>query len=105
MEKNTPYLLMLMVGLLLGRLVPLPQLEVVEITTLFILAFCHRGDILNGLRRLAIRPQVRGYVVPRYAKVHQYLVTFGLVRTAAFAAGILFGGLLLFLDAMHRTAH
>ena len=105
MEKNTPYLLMLMVGLLLGRLVPLQKLEIVEITTLFILAFCHRGDILNGFRRIATRPQIRAYVVPRYAKAHHGVVTFGVVKIIAFAAGILFGGLLLALDAMHRAAH
>jgi hypothetical protein len=105
MEKNTLYLLMLMVGLLLGRLVPLHELEIVEITTLFIVAFCHRGDILNGLRRLAIRPPIRAYVVPRYAKAHHGVAAFGVVKIIAFAAGILFGGLLLALDAMHRAAH
>ncbi|HZQ54051.1 MAG TPA: hypothetical protein VFB14_17750 [Bryobacteraceae bacterium] len=105
MEKNTPCLLMLMVGLLLGRLVPLPQLEVVEITTLFILAFCHRGNILNGVRRLATRPQVRAYVVPRYAKAHQHVASFGVVKMIAFAAGILLGGLLLAVDALQRAAH
>lgn len=105
MEKNTLYLLMLIVGLLLGRLVPLHELEIVEITTLFILAFCHRGDILNGLRRLAIRPQVRAYVVPRYAKAHHDVAAFGVVKTIAFAAGILFGAFLLALDALHRAAH
>jgi hypothetical protein len=105
MEKNTLYLLMLMVGLLFGRLVPLHELEIVEITTLFIVAFCHRGDILNGLRRLAIRPQIRAYVVPRYAKAHNGVVTVGVVKTIAFAAGILFGGFLLVLDALHRAAH
>ena len=104
MEKNTPYLLMLMVGLLLGRLVPLHELEIVEVTTLFILAFCHRGDILNGIRRLATRNQVRAYVVPRYAKAHHGVMTFGVVKLLAFAAGILFGGLLLALDALHRAA-
>lgn len=96
---------MLMVGLLLGRLVPLPQLEVVEITTLFILAFCHRGNILNGVRRLATRPQVRAYVVPRYAKAHQHVASFGVVKMIAFAAGILLGGLLLAVDALQRAAH
>jgi hypothetical protein len=105
MQKNTPYLLMLMVGLLLGRLVPLHELEIVEVTTLFILAFCHRGDILNGIRRVATRPQVRAYVVPRYAKAHHGVATFGVVKMIAFAAGILFGGLLLALDALHRAAH
>jgi hypothetical protein len=105
MEKNTPCLLMLMVGLLLGRLVPLPQLEVVEITTLFILAFCYRGNVLNGLRRVATRPQVRAYVVPRYAKAHHGVAAFGVVKMIAFAAGILFGGLLLAVDALHRAAH
>ena len=104
MEKNTPYLLMLMVGLLLGRLVPLHELEIVVITTLFIVAFCYRGDLLNGLRRLATRPQVRAYVEPRYAKAHHGVVTFGVVKIIAFAAGILFGGLLLALDALHRAA-
>ena len=105
MEKNTLYLLMLMVGLLLGRLVPLHELEIVEITTLFILAFCHRGDFLNGLRRLAIRRQIRAYVVPRYAKAHLPVASFGVVKILAFAAGILFGGLLLAVDALHRAAH
>ena len=105
MEKNTPYLLMLMVGLLLGRVVPLQKLEVVEITTLLILAFCHRGDLLNGLRRLATQSQVRAYVVPRYAKAQQRVVTFGVVKTFAFTAGLLFGALVLLLDAMHRAAH
>ena len=105
MEKHTPYLVMLMIGLLLGRVVPLHELEIVEVTTLFILAFCHRGEILNGLRRLATRPQVRAYVVPRYAKAHHGVVTFGVVRIIAFTAGILFGGLLLVLDALHRAAH
>ena len=105
MEKNTPYLLMLLTGLLLGRLVPLHELEIVEVTTLFIVAFCHRGDILNGIRRVAMRSQVRAYVVPRYAKAHQGVVTFGVVKIIAFAAGILFGGLLLALDALHRAAH
>lgn len=105
MEKNTLYLLMLMVGLLLGRLVPLHELEIVEITTLFIVAFCHRGDLLNGLRGVATRPQVRAYVVPRYAKAHQHVASFGVLKIIAFAAGILFGGLLLALDALHRAAH
>ena len=104
-ERNTPYLLMLMVGLLLGRLVPLHELEIVVITTLFIVVFCHRGDLLNGLRRLATRPQVRAYVVPRYAKAHHGVVALGVVKIIALAAGILFGGLLLALDAMHRAAH
>lgn len=72
---------------------------------LMFLAFCDRGDLRNGLRRLAIRPQVRAYVVPRYAKAHHGVVTFGVVKTIAFAAGILFGGLLLVLDALHRAAH
>ena len=105
MEKNTLYLLMLMVGLLLGRLVPLHELEIVVITTLFIVAFCHRGDILNGLRGVATRPPIRAYVVPRYAKAHHGVVCFGVVKTIALAAGILFGGLLLALDALHRAAH
>ena len=105
MEKNTPYLVMLMAGLLLGRLVSFQHLKIVEITGLLFLAFCHRGDLLNGLRRLATRPQVRAYVIPRYAKAHQGVVTFGVVKIIAFAAGILFGGLLLPLDALHRAAH
>ena len=104
-ERNTPYLLMLMVGLFLGRLVPLHELGIVVITTLFIVVFLHRGDLLNGLRRLATRPQVRAYVVPRYAKAHHGVATFGVVKILAFAAGILFGGLLLALDALHRAAH
>jgi hypothetical protein len=57
MEKNTPYLVMLMAGLLLGRLVSFQHLKIVEITGLLFLAFCYRGDILNGLRRLATRPK------------------------------------------------
>ena len=105
MEKNTPYLLMLLVGLLLGRLVPLQKLEIVEITTLFILAFCHRGDILNELRRVATQPQVWAYFVPRYAKAHQHVASFGVLKIIAFAAGILFGALMLLLDATHRMAH
>ena len=105
MEKNTPYLLMLMAGLLLGRLVSFQHLKVVEMTGLLFLAFCHRGDLLNGLRRVAIQPQVRAYVVPRYAKARYGVVTFGVVKIFAFAAGILFGGLLLTLDALHRAAH
>jgi hypothetical protein len=105
MEKNTPYLLILMAGLLLGRLLSFQHLKIVEITGLLFLAFCHRGDILNGLRRLAIRPQIRAYVVPRYAKAHNGVVTVGVVKTIAFAAGILFGGFLLVLDALHRAAH
>ena len=105
MEENTPYLVMLMAGLLLGRLVSFQHLKIVEVTTLFIVAFCHRGDILNGIRRLATRPQVRAYVVPRYAKARQHVASFGLVKPLAFAAGILFGGLLLALDALHRAAH
>ena len=105
MEKNTPYLLMLMAGLLLGRLLSFQHLKIVEITGLLFLAFCHRGDLFNGLRRLAIRPQVRAYVVPRCAKAHDFVVSFGVVKTIAFAAGILFGGLLLVLDALHRAAH
>jgi len=105
MEKNTGYLLMLMVGLLLGRLVPLHELGIVEITTLSILAFCHRGEIVNGIKRLATRPQVRAYVVPRYAKAHHGVVSLGGVKTIAFAAGILFGALMLLLDALHRLAH
>jgi hypothetical protein len=105
MEKNTPYLLMLMAGLLLGRLVSFQHLKIVEITGLLFLAFCHRGDLLDGLRRLAIRPQIRAYVVPRYAKAHHSVAAFGVVKTIAFAAGILFGAFLLALDALHRAAH
>jgi hypothetical protein len=104
MEKNTPYLLMLMAGLLLGRFISFQHLKIVEITTLSILTFCHRGEILTAIQRLATRPQVRAYVVPRYSKAHQHVVSFGLTKIA-FAAGILFGGLLLVLDALHRTAH
>jgi hypothetical protein len=33
------------------------------------------------------------------------VVTLGVVKIIAFAAGILFGGLLLALDALHRAAH
>jgi hypothetical protein len=33
------------------------------------------------------------------------VAAFGVVKTIAFAAGILFGGLLLVLDALHRAAH
>jgi len=105
MEKNTPYLLMMMAGLLLGRFISFQHLKVVEITVLSILAFCHRGDIFRALQRLATRPQVRAYVVPRYSKAHQHVVTFGVVKIIAFAAGILFGGLMLALDALHRMAH
>ena len=105
MEKNTPYLLMLMAGLLLGRLVSFQHLKIVEMTGLLFLAFCHRGDLLNGLRRLSTRPQVRAYVVPRYAKAHHGVVALGVVKIIALAAGILFGGLLLALDALHRAAH
>jgi hypothetical protein len=49
MEKNTPYLLMLMAGLLLGRLLSFQHLKIVEITGLLFLAFCHGGDPLDGL--------------------------------------------------------
>ena len=105
MEKHTPYLLMLMAGLLLGRVVRPQKLEIVEITTLSILAFCHRGDIFRAIQRVATRPQVRAYVVPRYARAHQHVVSFGVTKIIAFAAGILFGGLLLILDALHRMAN
>ena len=105
MEKNSPYLLMLMAGLLLGRLIRLEYLAIAEITSLFILAFCHRSEILRVLQRLATRPQVRAYVVPRYAKAHQRVATFGGMKTVAFAAGILFGALMLLVDALHRLAH
>ena len=105
MEKNTPYLLMLMAGLLVGRLVSFQHLKIAEMTGLLFLAFCHRGDLLNGLRRVAIRPQVRAYLVPRYAKAHHGVVAPSVVKMIALAAGILFGGLLLFLDAMYRKAH
>jgi hypothetical protein len=105
MEKNTPYLLMLMAGLLLGRVLSFQQLKIVEITGLLFLAFCHRGDLLDGLRRLATRPQVRAYVVPRYAKAHHGVAAFGVVKTIAFVAGILFGAFLLALHALHRAAH
>jgi len=81
MEKNTPYLLMLMAGLLVGRLLSSQHLKIVEITGQLFLAFCHRGDLLDGLRRLAIRPHIRAYVVPRYAKAHHGVAAFGVVKT------------------------
>lgn len=105
MKERTSTILMLMIGLLFGRLVTRHDLKIIELTGLSLLVVCYGREILDGIKRLVTRPQVRAYVVPRYAGAHQRLVTLGVTKIIAFAAGILFGGLLLVLDALHRMAH
>jgi hypothetical protein len=105
MKERTSTILILMIGLLFGSLVTSHDLKIIELTGLSMLAVCYASEILDGIKRLGTRPQVRAYVVPRYAKAHHHMVSMGGVKTIALAAGILFGALLLLLDALHRLAH
>lgn len=105
MQRHTPLVLTLMAGLLLGRLVRLHDLEVAEVTCLFLLAICYRSEILDGIQRFAARPAVRAYVVPRSARVHGMVLAAGVIKRLILAAAILFGGLLLIVDALRRTNH
>jgi hypothetical protein len=102
MQKHTSTILTLMIGLLLGRLVTLHDLGVMELTGLFLLALCYRSEIWNGIQRLATRPAVRAYVAPQSTRVHGILWSIGVIRKLVIAAALLFGGLLLLLDALHR---
>ena len=105
MKERTSTILTLMIGLLFGRLVTRHDLKIIELTGLSMLAVCYAREILDGIKRLATRPQVRAYVVPRYPKAHHGVMTFGVAKIIAFALGILFGGLLLVLDALNRMTH
>ncbi len=92
MKEHTSTILTLMIGLLFSRLVSRHDLKIIEFTGLSMLVVCYGREILDGIKRLATRPQVRAYVAPRYAGAHQRLVTFGVAKMVGFAAGFSLAG-------------
>ena len=102
MQKHTSTILTLMIGLLLGRLVNLHDLGVMELTGLFLLAICYRSEIWDGIKRLVTRPAVRAYAAPQSARIHGIVVTISVIKKLVIAAVLLFGGLMLIMDAINR---
>ncbi len=101
-NKHTSRIVMVMIGLLAGRLVTLQQMEVAELTGLSFLLLCHGNEIWDAIQRFAARPAVRAYASPRAAQVQGLMLSMSLLKRLAFMAGLAFGGLMLLLDAMHR---
>ncbi len=101
-NKHTSRILMVMIGLLAGRLTTRQQMEIAELTGLSFLLLCHGNEIWETIQQFATRPAVRAYVSPRAAQVQGLVLSIGLLKRLAFVAGIAFGGLMLILDAMHR---
>ena len=101
-NKYTSRILMVMIGLLAGRLITLQQMEVAELTGLSFLLLCNGREIWDFIQQFATRPAVRAYVAPRAAQVQGLVLSVSLLKRLAFVAGLAFGGLMLLLDAMHR---
>ena len=101
-NKHASRILMVMMGLLAGRLITLQQMEVAELTGLSFLLLCNAKEIWDFIQQFATRPAVRSYAVPRAAQVHGLVLSVSLLKKLAFVAGLAFGGLMLIMDAMHR---
>src|SRR5258708_3180655 len=78
MQKHTWTILMLMTGLLSGRLVSFHDIAVIEVAGLAMLILCHGSEIWNGINRFATRPAVRTYVAPRASRVNGLVLSSGL---------------------------
>ena len=102
MQKHTSTILTMMIGLLFGRLVTLHDLGIMELTGLSLLAICHRSEIWDGIQRFASRPAVCAYTAPRSAQVHGLVLSFRFAQRLAITVALVFGGLMLILDATHR---
>ena len=109
MEKNhTSKILMVMIGLLAGRLISLQSMEVAELTGLFFLIVINGNEIWEALKNFAAKPAVRTYVAPRAAQGPRpaqgqgLVISASLLKKLVLLAGLVFGGLMLILDAIHR---
>jgi hypothetical protein len=98
MQANTARVVWVVTGLLLGRLVTLPTLQIIEVTALFLLV-AHSDEIWNSIKRFAARPSVRVYV-----RRNLYIrgLEMSLVKAMGLGAAVGFGGVALIVDAMHR---
>ncbi len=104
MQKQTFTIVtvMLMTGMMAGRFVNLHDLKVAELTGLSLLTLSYGSEIWELVKKLAARPTVRTYLSSRAAQGQGLVISSSLLKKLAFIAGLVFGGLMLILDAMHR---